>query len=404
MQIIYIFFFILGGMMTFQVPADELQDSINVQPLVQANNQFGLQLFGELTNQSAQENVVVSPLSVAVALAMAHNGAAAETQAAMKSTLQVDKMSLEKLNYSYQTLLKLLQTSQATTQLSIANSLWMPEKLPILEAFLQTTQDIFQAEVKQLNFQQPTAVDQINDWVKQATKEKITEIVKEIPARTVLFLLNAVYFKSQWLHQFAEENTTEQPFHLLNGETQPVPMMQQKGEFLYLDHELFQGVKMPYSEGNHMTILLPKPQVTVAKLRQAFKLAKWQDWQSQFKTTPGEIHLPRFKLAYEADLKPILSTLGMGIAFDSGNADFSNMIDLKAMGDNVYLSEVKHKTFIEVNEEGTEAAAVTQIRATVRSIRFQPKPFKLVVDRPFMFLISHDKSESIIFIGQVTQP
>lgn len=377
------------------------QNSNNMNDkLVQANTNFGFKLFSQILAKNADRNIFVSPASVAIALQMTYNGAAGSTQQAMAQALQLQGMSLAEINQSQLALTQNSTKIDPKVQLDIANSLWLREGFPFQPEFLQTTEKYYQAKITNLDFNNPNSLTVINDWVNQNTNSKIPTIIDQIDRSAVLYLINAIYFKGNWQKEFSKSATQEQPFTLLNGTRKQHPLMSQNGKYRYYENAEFQGISLPYGSGRlSMYVFLPKPNVKLANFYSNLTAENWQLWMKQFSSRDGQIVLPRFKLEYDITLNEALQALGMGVAFQN-QANFSNMTSKE-----VQIDEVKHKTFVEVNEEGTEAAAVTSvgIRATSALPREEP-PFKMVVDRPFFCAIRDNQTGTILFMGSIVDP
>jgi serine protease inhibitor len=370
--------------------------------LAAANTKFGFKLYAELIRQSAEKNTFVSPSSIALCLAMAYNGAEAETRQAMARALETQAMSLDELNRAYAELKAALENPDAKVKLQIANSLWARQGLPFKPNFIKRNQDYFGAEVTALNFDDPAAPATINRWVSDKTNGKIDKIVDQIDSQSILFLINAIYFKGAWAKEFDKAKTKEDNFTLLRG-TKRVPMMSQSGNYPYLETKDFQAVSLPYGGGRvSFYVFLPASASSLSAFEKSLTEANWQQWMGQFRATDGDIGLPRFRVEYEATLNDALKALGMGVAFDEGRANFSGMI--QTQGQNVYISRVKHKTFAEVNEEGTEAAAVTSTEMRTTSMRMPAQRFRMVVDRPFFCAIRDNTSGAVLFMGSIYDP
>jgi serpin B len=238
--------------------------------------------------------------------------------------------------------------------------------------------------------------------VEQQTRGKIQDLIEPpIDSDTVLFLLNAIYFQGDWSKPFDAKRTRDVPFHLQDGSSKEHPVMFQEGEFPYLDGDGFQAVGLPYGKNGRisMYIFLPDPGETLQSFYGKLSHAQWDSWMASFEDTEGAVGVPRFKFAYEASLNEVLKKLGMEIAFDDRAADFSSM---RPIPPRLYIGEVKHKAFVEVNEKGTEAAAATSVE-----IKDESAPmdwFSMTVDRPFFFSIIDNKTGSILFMGSVTDP
>jgi serpin B len=377
------------------------QDAGNVdRRLVTANTRFGFKLYSDLRNREPGKNTFVSPASVAMALAMTYNGAGAETKTAMARALEVDSVSLDELNRGFSALRAALASSDPKVKLEIANSLWGKQGVAFKPDFIDRNRRFFGAEVTNLDFGDPGAPGKINSWVKQKTHDKIDKIVDEIDPMTVLYLINAIYFKGAWSDEFKKTETKDEPFKAMGGDVR-VPMMHQSDSYQHLDGKDFQAVSLPYGSGRvSMYVFLPSENSSLAEFQKSLTAENWDQWMTQFKKTPGDIGLPRFKLEFEATLNDTLKAMGMEIAFDPDRADFSGIAD----GDRIYISRVKHKSFCEVNEEGTEAAAVTSVEMRTTSAMRPQKRFRMIVDRPFFFAIRDNQTGSVLFMGSVVKP
>ncbi|MCL6754565.1 serpin family protein [Nostoc sp. CCCryo 231-06] len=369
--------------------------------IVESNNKFGFKLFSEvLKGDKGENNVFISPSSVAIALAMTYNGASGSTQQAMAKTLELQGMNLAEINSSYAAALKqLLDNQDAKVQLSIANSLWANQDVSFAPDFLKRTQGFYQAKVSNLNFQDAAASSIINNWVKENTKGKITKIVETIEPNQVLFLINAIYFKGNWSNEFDKNQTAQYPFYITSGRRKQHSMMSQEGDYRYYESEQFQAVSLPYGKDGKVSfyIFLPKQNSNLKAFYQNLNVENWEKWMAQFSKQKGFIRLPRFKTDYDVTLNDALKSLGMEEAF-------SNKANFSGMGKNFAISQVKHKTFVEVNEEGTEAAAATSVGIVATSLRDEPEPFRMIVDRPFFCAIRDNQTGSLLFMGSIIEP
>jgi serpin B len=382
-----------------QVMAVTPPSSQNIEGrLVNANTEFAFKLFSQILQQDGDKNVFVSPTSVAIALSLLYNGAAGQTQQQMAEVLELQGMSLAEINPSYQALQEIL-TNQSEVELSIANSIWLREGFALQPQFLDNNQRYYRAKVTELDFNQPQAKTIINNWVDQATKGKIKEIIDSISREDSLFLINAIYFKGTWRIQFDKNLTQEQIFYLENGKNIKHPLMSQNGQYLYYENEHFQGINLPYGKENNLTmyVFLPKEDSNLTEFINNLTTENWQKWSSEFRQKEGFISLPKFKLEYEIKLNETLQAIGMTDIF-SRQANFKNMTPAQ-----VYVDEVKHKTFVEVNEEGTEAAAVTSTGIRAISLPID-EPFRMIVNRPFFYAIRDNQTGIILFMGTILNP
>jgi serpin B len=370
--------------------------------LVTAYTGFGLKLFHSVARDAPEENLFLAPTSVAFALAMTYNGAAGETRAAMQRVLQVEGLSLEEVNRANAAWRASLASPDPKVELSVANSLWARQGVPFRQDFLQRNQEFYGARAAALDFAAPTASRTINDWVREGTRGRITEIVPDrIDPRTVMYLINAIYFKGSWSDPFDPKLTRAAPFTLPGGGTRQVQMMSRDGSYRLLDGEGFRALALPYGSGRlAMYLFLPDEGASLADLYRRLTPAEWEGWMQGFREQRVLLSLPRFRLEYELALVETLKGLGMEVAFDPQRADFEGMLPREYLrANNAYISDVKHKTFVEVNELGTEAAGATSVEIGVVSL-----PPQFVVDRPFFVAIRDDRTGTVLFMGQIVDP
>jgi len=372
--------------------------------VVESDNKFGLKLFKEVVQQDRDSNVFISPLSVSMALGMTYNGSEGSTKEAMQNTLELAGLTEQEINESYRSLIDLLTQLDPKVIFEIANSIWYKEGFPVKEEFININHTYFDAEVAALNFNAPDATKTINGCVDEKTHGKITEIVDPpIDSSTVMFLINAIYFKGTWTYEFDEDDTREDWFYLLDSSRIRCDMMTQENELSYLENDLFQAIDLPYgNEKFSMTIFLPKQGVDVDSLISEFTQENWDTWLGSFAKETGTLYLPKFTLEYKITMNDVLTALGMGIAFDGNRANFGGIADLTELLGNLYISKVLHKTYIKVDEEGTEAAAVTSVEIGITAM--PPVGFMMRVDRPFVFAIRENHSQTILFMGKIVEP
>lgn len=369
--------------------------------LVESDNRFGFKLFKQIVREKKDENVFISPLSVSMALGMTYNGAAGETREVMQKTLELSGMTLEEVNKSYRTLIELLSQLDPKVKFQIANSIWCREEIEFKQEFIDLNKEYFDALVTGLDFSSTGAADVINRWVDENTNGKIKQIVKPpISPYTIMFLINAIYFKGLWTYQFEKDLTEDADFHLLDGSKRSCQLMTQEGQFQYFENSTFQAIDLPYGDEDFsMVVFLPRQQTNIDTLTVEFDQENWSRWVNSFSKRKGSIQLPRFTLQFGLKLNDALKALGMSIAFDPSGADFTNLYEGPV---NAYISEVMHKSFVEVNEEGTEAAAATSVTVGVTSV--EPAGFWMRVDRPFIFAIRENRSQTILFMGKIVEP
>ena len=372
----------------------ELIGDSSFSSVASANTTFGFKLLADLQKRQPDTNIMISPLSISIALTMTYNGAAGETQRAMADVLEIENLGIDTVNHSNAALRDSLENTDPKVEIAIANSIWSRQGVDFNPGFLDRNREFFEAEIGSLNFNDPQATEIINGWVDTNTNGKIDRIVQQIDPATLIFLINAIYFKGSWQKEFDKSATRDGIFHLSDGGQKRVKMMYRKGAYPHFRGENFEAARLPYGEGRvSMYVFLPNRDSNLNDVITHLNAENWSNWLSQFQETTddSEMILPRFKLEYEARLNDTLTALGMGIAFGTG-ADFSGM------GTQLFISEVRHKTIIEVNEEGTEAAAVT----AVVGVKSLPPAFR--VDRPFLFAIHDDRTQTILFMGIVMEP
>ncbi len=366
--------------------------------LVNSNNSFGLNLFETIVSEeSATKNLMISPLSVSQALSMTLNGAKENTFEQMKQTLSFNSLNLDEINKSNLSLTGSLLSHDKNVTMQIANSIWHRKDCSPKSDFVSNNKTYYNAEVNGYDPLQPEkACKAMNDWVSENTKGKIDQIIDEVKPENVLFLINAIYFKAEWKTQFKKINTEKMQFTLDNGTEKEVQTMIGKVKLNYINEEQYSVVKLPYGSGKfNMLVFLPEEGITsneIAPLLQNFDFSVLNG--SQY--VEREIWLPKFEFSYERKLNEDLVHLGMSDAFDASLANFNNMANV-----GLHISEVKHKTYIKTDEEGTEAAAATSVTMNFTSIG----PEGVIrIDRSFLFAIVEEDTNAILFMGRVFDP
>jgi len=368
---------------------------------LRAINEFALELTVQLGRQDAGQNVFLSPANVAVALAMTANGARGETLQSVLSALNLNTLDLETFNSNFAALQALLVRDEPGATIAIANALWARAGVAFNADFLQRTQRFYDAKIEALDFNQPDAPKTINEWVRRQTNEKIPAIVERIPGEIILLLTSAIYFNGKWETPFNPEFTQDRPFYLLNGTTKELPTMYRSDDFEYLKGDGFQAVRLPYAGGGvRMVIILPDADRTLAQLMDQLSIENWERWREQFSVKEGQLYLPRFTTRYDKQLNQALGAMGMTEAFDDNRADFSGM---RPVPPALFISQVRHVAYVDVNEAGTEAAAVTSVEMGITSA-MPTETFLMQVDRPFFFAIEETSTGSILFTGLITEP
>ena len=384
---------------TSGAPLDALPRALTAgeQGVIGASNAFSFALFRQLSAAQRDSNVFTSPLSASMALGMAMNGAAGTTYDEMRAALGFGAAATEtEIGESYRSLITLLRGLDPGVDFRIANSIWYRTGFPVDAGFLDRGRTWFDARVSTLDFTSPTAVPTINDWVNTTTAGKIPTILDEIEDDQVMFLINAIYFKGSWRARFDPSRTVTAPFHAAGGD-QSAKLMRREGTIRWLQTTNFEAVDLPYGNAAYsMTVVLPNPGKSVEEVAASLQGSTWSAWMGQFGDAEVELALPRFKLEWERKLIPDLQALGIRAAFVDGGADFSRM----STGAQLFISLVKQKTYVDVNEEGTEAAAVTNVGISVTSLPAR-RPF--TVDRPFIVVLRERLSGTILFMGKIVR-
>ena len=361
-----------------------------------AGNRFSFDLLRQVNLDQPQSNVFLSPLSASMALGMTLNGAVGATADEMRSTLGFGDASAQSINEGYRGLIGLLRGLDPRTDVRVANAIFHRDDYPFEPAFLNLGKTYFDAEIRALDFGAPGSVKTINDWVSRSTNAKIPDIIDAIDARDVMFLINAVYFKGSWRSRFDPAATIDAPFHAIGGATQQVKLMHQTGRLRYFETPELQAVDLPYGNSAFtMTVILPRAGHDVNALVAALTEPSWAGWTERFTETEVDLYLPKLKLEYERTLNDDLQALGMRLAFHE--ADFTG---LSPRGRDLFIAYVKQKTFVDINEEGTEAAAATVVAIRETSM---PQTMTMRVDRPFVFAIRERFSGTILFIGKIVR-
>jgi serine protease inhibitor len=366
--------------------------------LVVSNNAFGFDIFRKInTSESADKNLFISPLSISLALSMTYNGANGDTRSAMQNTLRFPDLTGEEINTYFHNLSQTLLNLDPTVNLEIANSIWYRQNFQVLPDFVNLNRTYYNAEVQALDFDNPGSANTINHWVAGKTHDKITKVIDALSPDLVMLLINAIYFKGQWTYDFDKQGTTDGPFYASSTEESTVPVMHQKGTFNYYSNDSLQLLEMPYGQGNFsMMVLLPANGHSVSSLAAGLTAETWDNWTDHLVKANVEISLPRFKFEYEKILNDELTALGMGVAF-SDMADFTGINSTGGLK----ISFVKHNSFVEVNEDGTEAAAVTVVGFVTTSLPPEPSVIIFNADHPFLFAIRETTTNTILFMGKV---
>jgi len=375
----------------------------DLEKLADANTGFAFDLLKQIAKEQPGTNVFISPFSVSTVLQMVDNGAAGETKQEIERVLHTDNLPVNALNAACKDLGQSLN-SQTNVILNLANAIWYQEEFQLKPGFVSANREFFGAKLAGVDFDSPQSAKIINDWADKSTRGKIKDVVQwPFPPATQVVLANAIYFKGKWAEPFDKSQTKPRAFHLANSKMEQTPMMRQARKFSYQEGDGFQAVRLPYAGKRlQMYLFLPATNSSPAKLLADFSGENWRDKISpEFSEREGMLVFPRFKLNYDVLLNKSLESLGMKQAFVEGVADFHPMV----INDNLFITKVKQKSFVDVNEEGTEAAAVTTVMLSNRAMPLRPpKPFEMIVDRPFFFVIGDSETQSILFMGVMYDP
>ena len=381
-------------------------DSIVIPPrsvsaeaaVLEKSNAFAWKLLPAAMAADPEANVLVSPLSASMALGMALNGARGTTYDQMQATLGFENAPLDTVNLGYHGLMAHLPAADSTVSTQLANSAWYRDGFAVAQDFLEAVRAFFDAEIAGLDFSTSAAADTINHWVSEKTGGRIAEIVEPpIDSRTMLFLINAIYFKGPWKYEFDPNKTQDAPFHIADGRSHSMPMMDLTAEFPYVEDGDLQVIELPFGEGAFaIAVLVPGAGSSIDAQLASMDMRRWQSLVDNLNARRVRVVLPRFRVEYDESLKPVLQALGTTDAFLPNVADFTG---ISIASPPLYISEVKQKTFVEVTEEGAEGAGTTSIGIGVTSL-----PPSVIANRPFVYLIRERESGAILFAGVLRRP
>ena len=394
---------ILGGFLICLAASFALADPVDAPQLAEANNGFAFDLLKQIQKAQPSQNIFISPYSASIALQMLSSGAAGQTRAEIQDVLNTKDFSPDELNGAFRDLNASLM-SQPDVTLDLANSIWYRKPdIQLKPEFVAESTNFFSTKLGSVNFNDPKTADIINNWAAEGTRGKIKDLFSfPFPQDTAIILANAIYFKGKWADPFDKKETHQRDFYPPSGPTMHTLMMSQHKTFDYQQGDGFQAVKLPYAGCRlEMVLVLPVAGSNPEKLLAGFSGTSWNDKVlPQFSSREGAVIFPKFKLDYGITLNGPLQALGMRRAFDANVADFSPMTD----DPGIKVEEVKQKSFVDVNEEGTEAAAVTTVMMTDSLAMPAQKPFEMIVNRPFFFVIEDNSTGAILFMGIVNDP
>ncbi len=366
---------------------------------------FGVRLFREMALDAAGRNLFVSPVSVGMALAMAYNGATGDAREEMARALGFGGMDLDAVNEANERLRADLQSGDV--ELAIASSLWGGVDVPFSGEFIERARRSFAAEAAAVDFGSPGTEDRIDAWVSEATRGRIPTAGVTLSADLILLLINAVYFKGRWSAPFDAEDTRPRPFRTAAGASIEHPSMERLGHYRFLRGGGFQALRIPYAGDRFaMYVFLPDQGASLDELVRALTPEMLEQRVGKMRSAELVVVMPRFRLRGRSDLVPPLRALGMHAPFAGGTMGFGDLFppEARASVREAYIGEAVHQTFVEVNEEGTEAAAVTSLAMSRSGSADSSPPLVFIVDRPFVAAIRDDRTGALLFLGQVNDP
>jgi len=371
-----------------------------------ADNAFGFRLLNAVQKKSPNQNVVLSPVSAALNLSMVLNGAEGETRHEMLSALALHGSELEEINTANEELIKLLRTPTQSVTLSVADSLWVDSRRAKLRPeYVKRMHSAYDAELVNLDFSAPSATQRVNDWASKQTQGKIPKVIDRIDPAELLLLMNAVYFKGAWTHKFDKAKTHPNDFTRGNGSKRKVELMSQAGRFEYFETPQMQGIRLPFGAADLiMEVILPAQSSSLGALEEQLTAERWKEWRGHYAWHSGTIELPRFELKSDYVLNEPLQALGIQRAFQAGHAQLTGLLAPGGDAGHVSISTVLQSTYWKVDEEGSEAAAVTTTGIRATAVARPEQPFRMIVDRPFFCAIQDKRSGALLFVGAIHDP
>jgi serine protease inhibitor len=376
--------------------SDKMAENVD-QNLVGSNTHFALKIFKELSSEDEDTNVFISPISISITAAMAYNGAKNLTQQEIAETMKFSDYNMDELNSAFKILLSSMTDIDEMVQLYSGNSIWCRKDFDVKKNYIDLVQNYYNASIFNEDFDNPDTADKMNNWVSEATDGKITGIVDPSTLKdVVMYLVNAIYFKGQWKDKFKAENTKEDDFFLIDNNTKKVQMMSASEKYNYYEGDDFQMLRMPYGrDKTAMYVFLPKEGVDINKYVNTLSRDLLNKYISEAISTETILKFPKFNVKYGTkSLVESLKKLGMVNAFSAEKADFSSIAPL------MFISRIDHKAIIEVNEEGTVAAAASFMGMGATAVR----PVEFIANRPFFLLIRDDRTGNLLFMGKILEP
>jgi serine protease inhibitor len=374
-----------------------------------ADNAFGFRLLNAVQKTIPSGNVVLSPVSAALNLSMVLNGADGPTRQEMLDALSLSGSEIRAINTANAQLIKIIRTPAKSITLSVADSLWVDSRRATLRPdYVKQTRAWYDAEMADLDFSDPSAAPRINSWASKETHGMIPKVIDRIDPADLALLLNAVYFKGQWEHKFDKAQTQQRDFTLAGGSVKQVPRMAQSGRFDYFETPQMQSLRLSFGEGGLvMEVLLPAKSSSLGALEVELTPEHWTAWQAQYAPRSGKIELPRFELKSNYRLNEPLQTLGMRRAFRPDGAQLTGIFSSapgQPRAGSFFISSVLQSTYWKVDEEGSEAAAVTTTGIRATAVARPEQPFQMIVDRPFFCAIEDRRSGALLFVGAIYDP
>jgi len=377
-----------------------------IQEVVNANNQFAFEFYSEI-NKNEQGNIFYSPYSISAALAMTYEGAKGQTADEMKSVFHFPENNVLRPNFA--AIYNNINNKDKEYKLSTGNALWAQQDYPFLQDYLTTVEKYYGGKAANLDFDIETEKSRqtINTFIEEQTNYKIKDLIPQgaLKSNAILVLTNAIYFKGTWVKQFDKKDTKDEDFSTNSGQRVKTPMMRLTGEdaeFNYAETDEIQILEMPYDgEDLSMLIILPKEN-NLGSIEKSLNSEKLTEWRNMLNEQRVDIYIPKFKFETKYFMKNTLIAMGMSTAFRDGAADFSGMIDTTDTKDSPFIQDAIHQAFVEVNEEGTEAAAATAVIIGIESLGPRIPIFR--ADHPFIFVIQEKETGNILFLGRVSDP
>jgi serine protease inhibitor len=377
------------------IQAKELTSSVD--KISSANNKVAFKFLSETLKTNNKENVIISPLSLSTILALTQNGAVGNTKGEMLKALELQGLDDSTINESYRNIIAHFNSLKGI-ETKIGDSIWIRKNDDVKKELIDIGKNYYEAEINEVDFTKKNTVDAVNKWVSGRTAGKINKMMDSFEDDTYMTLINTMYFKGKWNNPFTERSTSKQKFISSDGSTKDVDMMKETMGIDYMKNTNFEAVRIPYEDQNFgMYVFLPSKDSSVDKLMYEMTMENWNKWINEFKKTQVQVSLPKFKIEFEEELNSMLKGFGMKEAFD-GTANFSNITDKT----DLYIDLVKQKSYIDVNEAGTEAASATAV--VMKAVSAPLEPTQLTVDRPFIYTIADKKTGLIIFMGKVEKP